>query len=365
MINPSEVNLKQELFIKNFNLLAEFCTKLGAPVEKIYPDGLCDGLAKKRLFDAYQAQSGELPEFDAYMAYINGLTPESIQALANEYITKKNFEIEVLAGYKLTFEQLLKFAHSVNAAHMFQNIAPFMSFGSKWDDSLSFVCKKSSLPEFLTACRFNRFDLLYFDTGNHAFAKPYSTIYDANNPEKAWVLATDKTTVEQAAEVAAIINKKILVYHTQSDYIALCLNSLSYGNVSCELVDLLNNNRSIIQQQPLLLSYIEDYERGRLSRSQLALVLNEAIDSNNTDLCQLKNELSRICTQQIITIEKLITLANNNINAQASNGHSWLWLAAQNNQITWAKALINAGAKIRLTVTTVQRHLLLLPIMVI
>ena len=347
MVKPSEVNLHQELFINNFNLLAKVCKKLGEPIEKINSTGLCCGLAKKRLFDAYQAKGGELPEFDAYMAYINHLTPKSIQALGNEYKTKKNFEIEVVAGYKLTFRGLLKFAQSVNQAQKLQHIAPFKSFAANWDNSVSFVCKKSCLPEFLALCQFDTFDLLHFSAGHHAFAKPYSTIYDANSREKTWVFSTaGKTRSEQAVGVASIINEKILADNTHSDYIALCLNSLSYGNAHRELVDLLNENRSLIQQQqPSLLSYIEDCERGNLSRMQLALVLNEAIDPDNPDLIKLKNELSRICSQQIITIEKLITLAGD-INAQDSNGYSWLWLVARYNQITWAKALINAGAKI-------------------
>ena len=347
MLSPSEVNLKQGLFIKNFNLLAEVCTKLGEPIRKISSDGLCDGLTKKRLFDAYQANDGELLEFDAYMAYINRLTPKSIQALANKYTTNKNFVIEFVGDYKLTFGQLLRFAQSVNLAHESQEIAPFKSFAANWDDSFSFVCKKSCLPEFLTVCQFDTFPLLYFGASDHAFAKPYSTIYDANNPKKAWAFSTaGKTREEQAAEVASIINKEILDYHTQSNYVGLCLNSLSYGNARRELDDLLNENRSIIQQQPSLLSYIEEYERGNLSRMQLALVLNETIDSNNPNLIKLKNELSRICAQQIITIEKLITLAEGDINAQDSNGYSWLLLAVCNNQITWAKALIKAGAEI-------------------
>ena len=344
MLNPSEVNLKQKLFIKNFNLLAEVCTQLGELIEKVSPDGLCDGLAQKRLFDAYQAKDGELPEFDAYMAYINSLTPESIQLLANKYKKNNNFAIRIMADHKLTFEQLLQFAQRVNQAQKLQNIAPFKSFEANWDNSVSFVCKKSCLPEFLALCQFDTFELLHFSAGNHAFAKPYSTIYDANSREKSWVLAS-KTTAERAAEVSSIINKKILTDNTQSDYVALCLNSLSYDNAHRELVNLLNENSDIIQQQPLLLSYIEDCERGKLSRMQLALVLNEAIDSDNPDLIKLKNELSRICSQQIITIEKLITLAGD-INAQDSNGYSWLWLVARYNQITWAKALIKAGAKI-------------------
>ena len=347
MLNPNEVNLNQELFINNFNLLAEVCRQLEEPITKINSDGLCDGLAKKRLFDAYQVKGGELPEFDAYMAYINHLTPKSIQALANKYKTKKNFVIRVVADYELTFKGLLKFAQSVNQAHKLQHIAPFKSFAANWDNSLSFVCSKSRLPEFLTACQFDTFNLLYLSIGNHAFAKPYSTIYDANNPKKAWAFSTaGKTRAENAAEVASIINTKILAHQTQSDYVVLCLNSLSYGNTHRELVDLLAENSDLIQQQPLLLSYIEDYERGNLSRMQLELVLNEAIDSNNSDLIKLKNALSRICTQQIITIEELIKLANSDINAQDSNGDSWLGLAARYNQITWVKALINAGARV-------------------
>ena len=347
MLDPSEVNLKQRLFVTNFNLLAEVCTKLGEPIEEVNSTGLCDGLAKKRLFDAYQAKGGELPEFDAYMAYINGLTPKSIQALANRYKTNKNFAIGVVAGYELTFKELLKFAESVNQAQASQSISPFKSFAANWDDSLSFVCRKSSLPEFLTMCQFDIFDLLYFNTGDHGFAKTYSTIYDANNPKKAWVLEAGKTRAEQAAEVASIINEKIFPRHTQSDYVALSLNSLSYGNAHLELVDLLDKNRDIIQQQqPSLLSYIEDYERGKLSRMQLVFVLNEAMYSHNPHLIKFKSELSQICTQQTVTLENLITLAKGDINAQDSHGHSWLWLAASDNQITWVKALIKAGAKI-------------------
>ena len=346
MLNPSEVNLKQRLFIDNFNLLAEFCTQLGEPIKKVSSDGLCDGLTKRRLFDAYQAKGGELPEFDAYIAYINRLTPKSIQELADNYITNRNFVIGFVADHELTFEQLLQFAQSVSQAQKLQKVAPFKSFGASWDDSLSFVCKKSRLHEFLLACQFDGFDSLHFGAGVHAFAKVYLTIYDANNPEKAWVLSASKTSAENAAEVASIISQKILAHHTQSDYVALSLNSLSYDNAHRELVDLLNENSEIIQQLPLLHSYIKEYERGKLSRMQLALILKEAKDSNNPNLIKLKNELNRICTQQTVTIEKLITLANNDINGQDSNGNSWLGLAVYYNQITWAKALLNAGATI-------------------
>ncbi len=274
---PKKYWFSQNPLIKNYNRFVEELAKIGIVFDKLAEKGLCSGLTLNYLLYSYEERR---EEFLSYLKFIAALKkPEHIKKLVQEYQKireKKTFWVKAdKKAEPVLFHKLIKFFESLNAAQDNKFFSTVIH--ANWDRTYSFICERNALANKLKEAEIANGGLFYMHVGAvHSFAIECTDkgfyVFEPNKIKSSYEPLLSE--IEVANEIIDNLISWGALSKDGPELILLGVSSLSFGNKNRELDDALMETKVDLSD---FKEFIEQYQQGKRSRLDLALILHDKI----------------------------------------------------------------------------------------
>lgn len=365
--NNPETDFNQGNLINNYNLLVDALRVIDVNYDQLDNDGACKGLSLNYIL--YTAT--DRTEYLTYLNFIDSLKDkQAIDALVNEYQKKKDegkilwvaVDMEDEQGNQerisFPFEKIMRIMEGVQKA---QKNKSYKSIRANLDRNFIFFTHKLGLAQLLKSARIAEGKIMGINMGKHFIVLERITggfyIFE---PNRIRYRKKIPKLLKNEDEVANELIDNFRMYGSDNN-VGFAIQFISYGDKNRDIDDAIQEFSSALNKNQEFVSLISQYNHGKLSRVELALLLHEKI------LNSIKENASTGIDQSIIEFDgKLVEFLNSeknyldqkSINSLIAHNaahkaldsvaylwkSSWLDIATRCNEATLTKKLLLNGA---------------------